>query len=75
MSQTNDENRALVARGRLAEAFRAQDDSAMAAKARSGWYGDFTSPLAFPITELVRDCQAKGYHAIAERAMSGDFDG
>lgn len=47
----------------------------MEKKAREGYYGDFSSPLAMPITQLVIDCKAKGYDAIAQRAMNGEFDG
>lgn len=37
--------------------------------------GDFTSPLAFPITQLVKDLKAAGLEKIARRAMQGEFDG
>lgn len=44
-------------------------------KAREGYYGDFTSPLASPITQLVLDLQARGAVMLARRAMHGAFDG
>lgn len=66
---------ATRARINLAEAFRAHGDFEMEKRAREGYYGDFTSPLAFPMLQLVEDCRAKGYIRIAERAMNGEFDG
>jgi hypothetical protein len=47
----------------------------MIEKAISGFYGDFTSPLAFPILELVTDAMALGLTDIADRARDGEFDG
>lgn len=44
-------------------------------KAKTGYYGDFTSPLATPITQLVNDLYAYNMHALAKRAMNGEFDG
>jgi hypothetical protein len=44
-------------------------------RAAAGYYGDFTSMLAFPITELVNDCMALGLTAVADRARNGEFDG
>jgi hypothetical protein len=44
-------------------------------RAAAGYYGDFTSSLAFPITELVNDCMALGLTAVADRARNGEFDG
>ncbi len=49
--------------------------STMIANARRGYYGDFTSELPLPITQLVADAGAAGLHDIARRAMNGDFDG
>lgn len=43
-------------------------------KARVGYYDDFESTIAAPITALVLDCQAAGLNEIACRAISGDFD-
>lgn len=68
-------DRAETARARLAKAFRDVGDPGMEKLASEGYYGDFTSPLDFPITQLVIDCQTKGYMAIATRAMEGEFDG
>jgi hypothetical protein len=44
-------------------------------KAAEGYYGDFTSPLASPITQLVEDAFALELNDIARRAMDGEFDG
>lgn len=47
----------------------------MIKRAAAGYYGDFTSPLAFPITTLINDCMALGLTEVADRARKGDFDG
>lgn len=47
----------------------------LAKRAEEGYYDDFLSPLATPITQLVRDAAQMGLHGIAERARSGEFDG
>jgi hypothetical protein len=44
-------------------------------RAEEGYYGDFTSDLAMPITQLVNDSRAAGLSTIAGRAMNGEFDG
>lgn len=44
-------------------------------KAMSGYYGDFTSIMATPITLLVEDARAAGLDDIAARATKGEFDG
>jgi hypothetical protein len=49
--------------------------SVMIANARRGHYGDFTSELPLPITQLVADAGAAGLDDIVRRAMNGDFDG
>jgi hypothetical protein len=56
----------------LREAGAPQD---MIDRAATGYYGDFTSPLPFPISRLVKDARAAGLDAIARRAMDGEFDG
>jgi len=56
--------RILVARG-LRE---------MAAKAKTGYYDDFRSPLATPIVQLVVDLTRAGHLDLAERAKEGEFD-
>jgi hypothetical protein len=59
----------------LAAALRsagAPDD--MIDKARDGYYDDYRSPLATPITQLVGDAVSFGLAEIAERARRGDFD-
>jgi hypothetical protein len=61
---------------KLAAALRAAGASQyMISKAADGYYGDLTSPLAFPITQLVKDALALGLNDIARRAMDGEFDG
>jgi hypothetical protein len=65
----------MKAAEKLAQALHAEGLFDMEAKAREGYYGDFTSPLATPIMQLVKDLQAKGARALAERAMDGEFDG
>lgn len=47
----------------------------MIERARAGYYGDYSSPLALPITALVRDCEDLGLHDVARRAAHGEFDG
>jgi hypothetical protein len=47
----------------------------MIERAMSGYYGDFTSPLAFPIMTLVMDAEAAGLHEVAIQARRGIFDG
>lgn len=43
--------------------------------AQAGHYGDFTSDLAMPITQLVNEATFHGLNDIAKRAMQGEFDG
>lgn len=43
--------------------------------AMQGHYGDFTSPLATPITQLVNDANRAGLPSIALAAMDGKYDG
>ena len=47
----------------------------MIKKAQVGHYGDFTSPIAMPITQLVIDATANRLMDIAKRAKDGEFDG
>ena len=44
-------------------------------RAQSGFYGDFTSPIATPITRLVRDATALGLTEVATKARDGEYDG
>jgi hypothetical protein len=61
---------------KLASVLReAKAPAVMIQRAVAGYYGDFTSPLAFPITELVEDAMAAGLEGIAQRAREGEFDG
>jgi hypothetical protein len=60
---------------KLAQALHDEGLLDMEAKARTGYYGDFTSPLAMPINQLVQDLRAKGALKLADRAMDGEFDG
>jgi hypothetical protein len=60
----------------LAAALRAAGaPDEMVAKATDGYYDDYRSPLAFPITQLVHDAVFFGLSEVAERARRGDFDG
>jgi len=64
------------ARARLVEALEtAKAPAWMIDQAKEGIYGDFTSPLATPIMQLVADAITEGLDDIAARAMDGDFDG
>jgi hypothetical protein len=65
----------MKASEKLAQALHAAGLLEMEAKAREGYYGDFTSPLATPIMQLVKDLQDKGATDLANRAMEGEFDG
>lgn len=47
----------------------------MILNAQEGYYGDFTSELSTPITQLVNDLYAYNLVALAKRAMNGEFDG
>jgi succinylarginine dihydrolase len=60
---------------RLADALHEKGLLDMESMARAGYYGDFTSPLAMPITQLVTDLRARGAKDLVLRAMSGEFDG
>lgn len=53
----------------------AKAPEALIERARKGYYGDFTSPLTFPISALVAELQQLGLNDLARRAMHGDFDG
>lgn len=61
---------------RLTRALRDAGASAlMIERASQGYYGDFTSPLSFPITALVDELRRAGLTDLAKRAQEGDFDG
>ena len=60
---------------RLSEALRSAGLRDMAAKALSGYYDDFESPLAFPIIQLVKDLEKAGQGKLVERVIHGEFDG
>lgn len=60
---------------RLAQALEAAGaPTDMIDRARAGFYDDYKSPLALPITELVKDARANGLDAIAADAMDGRYD-
>lgn len=65
----------MQAAEKLAQALHAEGLLDMEEKARAGYYGDFTSPLATLIMQLVNDLQARGALTLAKRAMNGAFDG
>ena len=61
---------------KLAKALReAGAPKEMISLAAQGYYGDFTSPLATPISQLVSDCREEGLESVAIRAINGEFDG
>jgi hypothetical protein len=61
---------------KLAKALEAASAPAeMIAKARAGYYDDWDSDLDAPIMTLVEDATKAGLQDIAQRAMSGEFDG
>ena len=65
----------MKTKDRLAEVLKVAGAPAeMIEKAQGGFYGDFSSPLAMPITQLVRDCRSAGLDDIARRAIAGEFD-
>lgn len=62
---------------KLAQALEALDDPVrfyMADRARSGYYGGFLSPHAFPQLELIKDLRELGLDDLAERVMDDEFD-
>jgi hypothetical protein len=66
----------MNAQQRLTEALiEAGAPAHMVDAAKKGYYGDFSSPLATPITQLVNDCYAYNLIALGKRAMHGEFDG
>lgn len=60
---------------RLANALEGAGLLDMAAKARTGYYDDYRSPLATPISQLVVDLLNVKHEALAARAANGEFDG
>lgn len=65
----------LATSERLAQALHAAGLLEMETKAREGYYDDYKSPLATPITQLVNDLNDAGQFSLAKRAMDGEFDG
>lgn len=65
----------IPAAERLAQALHSEGLFEMEKNARAGYYGDFTSPLATPIMQLVSDLNARDKPELARRAMEGEFDG
>lgn len=66
----------MTAAEKLTSALKAANaPAAMIERAAAGYYGDFTSPLTFPIMQLVSDAKAAGLHQIAKQAMAGEYDG
>lgn len=56
------------------ELVKAGAPPAMIERARAGYYDDYKSELAMPISQLVADARAAGLPIIAERASAGEFD-
>lgn len=46
----------------------------MVANAIQGYYDDFESNIAAPITQLITDCRANGLDEFSYRVMNGEFD-
>lgn len=46
----------------------------MIKNATNGYYDDYESELAYPITQLVSDCERVGLVRIATRARNGGYD-
>ena len=62
---------------KLADALREADLPEMAAKAATGWYHDFLSPLEMPCLQLANDLAAVGTPkalAVRARHLNGEFD-
>jgi len=86
MTKTNqnpNEARSLPTTERLARAIEAEahihNDTRpciklMIDRARLGYYDDFKSDLAYPITQLVNDFRSIRYFSMARRAENGEFD-
>lgn len=65
----------MKAKDRLVEDLREANAPAwMVEKAFDGVYDDFGSPLATPITELIKDCDECGLNEMAVRARRGRYD-
>ena len=47
----------------------------MLSRAKTGFYGDFTSPIATPKLRLIRDAEGLGLKNIAANTMGGKYDG
>ncbi len=63
---------------RLARALEAADDPVLAhmiVRARAGYYDDYKSTIAWPISELIHDLEQAGHPELAQRARDGEFDG
>lgn len=70
------EDKHIPASKRLADALiEAGASTVFVTKALCGYYGDFTSIMATPITLLVEDARKAGLDDIAQRAIEGEFDG
>ena len=59
---------------RLAQVLHSAGLLDMEKAARAGRYDDFESESATPMIDLVNDLRAFGNHALATRAMNGEFD-
>lgn len=59
---------------RLARVLREHGLEAMAAEAERGRYDDYQSESATPGLDLVNHLQAAGQHALARRAIEGEWD-
>lgn len=60
---------------RLARVLREAGLESMAVAAEAGYYDDYESESALPITNLVHDLRVAGREDLARRAMRGEWDG
>lgn len=68
----------MATKDRLADALARIGLREMSAKARTGYYDDWLSPLAMPTVELMRELALVGSDEalrLRARVWNGDFDG
>lgn len=65
----------MSAEERLAVVLEERGLKVMAAKARTGYYSDFHSPLATPKIQLARELHGAAQDDLVRRVQEGEFDG
>lgn len=61
---------------RLARALKATNDPKLAQmieRAKAGYYDDYKSPLANPISQLIDDLRSLGHEELAKQAIDDEF--